>query len=95
MALEATFSFSTHLGEGWGKDVFPLEEKIKCNSYHKDEKLKKPERKINPILKAKKKFKFMQVIKIKFPFSLTVTNTENLGGGGGGGNVKKSSTTIT
>ena len=56
MALEATFSSSTHLvpQNMWGKDVFPLEEKIKRYSYHKDEKFKKPERKINPVLKAKK-----------------------------------------
>ena len=56
MGLEATFLSSTHLVPQniWRKDVFPLEEKIKCYSCHKDEKLKKPDRKINLVLKPKK-----------------------------------------
>ena len=53
-ALEANFLSSIYFVPQniWGKDVLPLEEKIKRYSYNQNEKLKKPNRKINLVLKA-------------------------------------------
>ena len=78
MALQATFSSSIHSVPQniWGKDAFPLEGKIKCYSYHKDETLKKPERRIILVLKLKKFELIKQWLKSSFPFPYEVEDTK-------------------